>query len=111
MITILIRLFRFFPNNDPIMGVMLPYSGILQLLANELDFPIVATSGNIHGSPIISDNDEAIDKLKNVADYFLQHNLKITHPQDDSVVKFSFKFKNTGRPALHLPPGITNNHY
>jgi len=75
------------------LGVMLPYSGILQLLANELRFPIVATSGNIHGSPIISENNEAIEKLKDVADYFLQHNLKITHPQDDSVVKFSTKYK------------------
>ena len=75
------------------LGVMLPYSGILQLLANELSFPIVATSGNIHGSPIISENDEAINKLNHVADYFLQHNLRITHPQDDSVIKFSTKFK------------------
>ncbi|WP_170179795.1 carbamoyltransferase HypF [Flavivirga rizhaonensis] len=75
------------------LGVMLPYSGILQLLANELSFPIVATSGNIHGSPIISKNDKAFEKLKEVADYFLQHNLKVTHPQDDSVVKLSNKFK------------------
>lgn len=75
------------------LGVMLPYSGILQLLANKLDFPVVATSGNIHGSPIISENNNAIEKLKNVADFFLQHNLKITHPQDDSVVKFSTKFQ------------------
>jgi len=75
------------------LGVMLPYTGILQLLANELNFPIIATSGNIHGSPIISNNEDAIDKLKNIADYFLQHNLKITEPQDDSVLKFSFKFK------------------
>ena len=74
------------------LGVLLPYSGILQLLANELNFPIVATSGNIHGSPIISKNDDAVEKLKNVADYFLQHNLQIMHPQDDSVVKFSTKF-------------------
>jgi len=74
-------------------GVMLPYTGILQLLANELDFPIVATSGNIHGSPIISKNEDAFEKLKNVGDYFLQHNLKITHPQDDSVIKFSNKFE------------------
>jgi hydrogenase maturation protein HypF len=71
------------------LGVMLPYSGILQLLANELDIPIVATSGNIHGSPIISENEDALEKLKKVAEYFLQHSLKITHPQDDSVVKFS----------------------
>lgn len=74
------------------LGVMLPYSGILQLLANELNFPVVATSGNIHGSPIISDNAEAFEKLNNVANYFVQHNLEITHPQDDSVVKFSAKF-------------------
>jgi hydrogenase maturation protein HypF len=75
------------------LGVMLPYTGILQLLANELTFPIVATSGNIHGSPIISNNKEALEKLKNIADYFLQHNLKIEHPQDDSVLKFSKKFQ------------------
>lgn len=75
------------------LGVMLPYSAILQLLANKLNFPIVATSGNIHGSPILSNNDEAYKKLKNIADYFLHHNLKIMHPQDDSVVKFSTKFK------------------
>lgn len=74
------------------LGVMLPYTGILQLLANELTFPIIATSGNIHGSPIISENEDAFEKLQYIADYFLQHNLKITHPQDDSVVKFSAKF-------------------
>ncbi|MGZ0014703.1 carbamoyltransferase HypF [Yeosuana sp. AK3] len=74
------------------LGVMLPYSGILQLLANQLTFPIVATSGNIHCSPIISDFEEAILKLNNIADYFLTHNLRILHPQDDSVVKFSKKF-------------------
>ncbi|MDP3313661.1 carbamoyltransferase HypF [Lutibacter sp.] len=79
------------PNLNQL-GVMLPYTGILQLLANELNFPIIATSGNIHGSPIISENINALEKLNNVADYFLQHNLQIMHPQDDSVVKFSIKF-------------------
>lgn len=74
------------------LGVMLPYTSILELLASKLSFPIVATSGNIHGSPIINTNNEAIEKLKDVADYFLQHNLKITHPQDDSVIKISAKF-------------------
>ncbi len=74
------------------LGVMLPYSGILQLLANELKFPIVATSGNIHGSPIISEFEDVILKLNVVADYFLNHNLRIVHPQDDSVVKFSNKY-------------------
>ena len=74
------------------LGVMLPYSGILQLLANELNFPIIATSGNIHSSPIIGNNEEAFEKLQQVANYFVQHPLEISHPQDDSVVKFSAKF-------------------
>ena len=76
------------------LGVMLPYSGILQLLANELKKPIVATSGNLHGSPIISNKKQAKEILSKLADYFLHHNLKITNPQDDSVVKFSFKYKH-----------------
>jgi len=71
------------------LGIMLPYSGILYLLATELGIPIVATSGNIHTSPIISDVGMAHQELKGVADYFLDHNLEITNPQDDSVVKFS----------------------
>lgn len=74
------------------LGVMLPYTGILQLLANQLSFPIVATSGNIHGSPILSDRKAVENKLNQVADYFLHHNLNITHPQDDSVLKISKKF-------------------
>lgn len=71
------------------LGVMLPYSGILHLLAAELKVPIVATSGNIHASPIINDETIAHRELREVADYFLDHDLKITNPQDDSVVKFS----------------------
>ncbi len=74
------------------LGIMLPYSGILFLLATELQIPIVATSGNIHTSPIISDAATAHQELVDVADYFLDHNLDITNPQDDSVVKFSNRF-------------------
>ena len=75
------------------LGIMVPYTGILALLAKALSMPIVATSGNFHGSPIISDNQEALDTLRNVADYFVQHNLHISNPQDDSVVKYSNKFE------------------
>lgn len=75
------------------LGVMLPFTGILQLLANVLNFPIIATSGNIHGSPIIRENSLAIENLKNVADYFLIHDLNIVNPQDDSVIKISSKFE------------------
>ncbi|MDT8415739.1 MAG: carbamoyltransferase HypF [Flavobacteriaceae bacterium] len=79
------------------MGVMLPTTGILELLATAVDFPLIATSGNIHGSPILSQNQEAHSQLNGVADFFLCHNLKIIHPQDDSVVKFS---KTSQKPIL-----------
>jgi len=78
------------PNLNQL-GVMLPYSGILQLLANEVNMPLVATSGNVHGSPIISSNTIAIKELGKIADYFFHHDLEISHPQDDSVVKYSVK--------------------
>lgn len=74
-------------------GVMLPYSALLQLLLDQLDFPMIATSGNIHGSPILSKENEAREILAPIADYFLEHNLPISFPQDDSVIKFSPKYE------------------
>lgn len=71
------------------LGVMLPSSALLQLLMDSLKKPVVATSGNIHGSPIISENEIAEKELASVADYFLHHDLDITFPQDDSVIRFA----------------------
>jgi hydrogenase maturation protein HypF len=73
------------------LGIMLPYTGLLELLGKELDQPVVATSGNIHGSPILSKEENARELISGIADYFLHHNLAISNAQDDSVVKFSFK--------------------
>ncbi|MAB47764.1 MAG: carbamoyltransferase HypF [Flavobacteriaceae bacterium] len=70
-------------------GVMLPSSALLNLFSKTFNKPLVATSGNIHKSPIISENDEAISKLNQVYDFILNHNLDIEFPQDDSVVRFA----------------------
>ena len=97
------------PNLNQL-GVMLPYSGILQLLANEVNMPVVATSGNVHGSPIISSNKIAEKELGKIADYFFHHNLEISHPQDDSVEKYSVKFgqKVLFRRSRGLAPNFFN---
>ena len=87
-------------------GVMLPSSSLLELLLHRLQKPIVATSGNIHGSPIISEEIEAQKLLKNVADYFLHHNLKIAFPQDDSVVKIV----NNQQIILRRSRGLAPNY-
>jgi hydrogenase maturation protein HypF len=74
------------PGN-PYLGVMLPYTPLHHLLLGDLDFPIVATSGNISEEPICIDNDEAMRRLRDVADVFLLHDRPITRQIDDSVAQ------------------------
>jgi hydrogenase maturation protein HypF len=47
----------------------------------------VATSGNISGEPVLTDNDEAAERLGTIADGFLHHDRPIARPADDSVVR------------------------
>jgi hydrogenase maturation protein HypF len=65
---------------------MLPYTPLHHLLMSELGFPVVATSGNLSGEPIATDNRTALAKLGNIADLFLLHNRPIARHVDDSVV-------------------------
>ena len=51
------------PGN-PNLGVMLPYSPLHHLLLRELDFPVVATSGNLSDEPICIDENEALERLR-----------------------------------------------
>lgn len=78
------------PNMNTI-GVMFPYSGTLKLISKTFGKPLIATSGNFHGSPICSSTEEAEQILGKIADFFLHNTLEIQHPQDDSVIKFSPK--------------------
>ena len=88
------------------LGVMLPSSALLAILMEHVNFPIVATSGNIHGSPIISEERDAVQKLSGVANYFLHHNLDIVFPQDDSVIKCA----NGQRIILRRSRGLAPNY-
>ncbi|QLG44052.1 carbamoyltransferase HypF [Costertonia aggregata] len=92
------------------LGVMLPSSALLTLLMDELQIPIIATSGNIHGSPIISEKDNAIEKLTGVADYFLHHDLAISFPQDDSVVRFAREHQIALRRSRGLAPNYLSSN-
>jgi hydrogenase maturation protein HypF len=74
------------PGN-PQLGAMLPYTPIHVLLMRDLDFPVVATSGNLSDEPICIEEKEAIERLKGIADYFLVHNRPIVRPMDDSVAR------------------------
>ena len=78
------------PNMNSV-GAMFAYSGTLKLISKTFGKPLIATSGNFHGSPICSTTEEAEQILGKIADYFLHNTLEIQHPQDDSVIKFSPK--------------------
>lgn len=69
------------------LGVFLPYTPLHQLLLKGLSFPLIATSGNFSDEPIVFENEEALSKLSQIADYLLLHNRPIKRGLDDSVIK------------------------
>ena len=68
-------------------GVFLPYSPLHQLLLEAFGGPLVATSGNVSGEPVLTDVADATSRLASVADAFLHHNRPIVRPADDSVMR------------------------
>ncbi len=74
------------PSN-PEYGVMLPYTPLHILLMNEIGQPVIATSGNLSDEPICTDEIEALERLKDIADLLLVHNRPIARHVDDSIVR------------------------
>lgn len=68
-------------------GCLLPYSPLHDLLLNDFGGPLVATSGNLSGEPVLTDNTEARTRLAHIADAFLHHNRPIVRPADDPVYR------------------------
>lgn len=70
-------------------GIMLAYTPLHHLLFAMEECPevLVMTSGNLSGEPICIDNTEALEKLSDIADWFLLHNRDIVTRVDDSVVR------------------------
>jgi hydrogenase maturation protein HypF len=66
-------------------GVMLPYSGVHHLLFDHLDDPLVMTSANLPGRPMLTANAPLVDGLGDVADGFLLHDRRIVARCDDSL--------------------------
>jgi hydrogenase maturation protein HypF len=72
-------------------GLMLAYTPLHHLLlataAESGCGPLVMTSGNGSGEPMIYRNEQAVERLGAVADCFLLHDREIAAPCDDSVLR------------------------
>lgn len=86
------------------LGVMLPYAPLHYLLMEEIDFPIVMTSGNVSEEPLCKNNEEALEKLKGIADVFLLNNRDIVNRIDDSVTIFNAGAERVIRRARGYAP-------
>ena len=96
---------------SPYLGVMLPYSPLHHLLMQECRFPVIATSGNRSDEPIAIANEEAVVRLRDIADHFLIHNRPIMRACDDSVVRLTHGRAGILRRARgYAPLGIRVAH-
>ena len=68
-------------------GLMLPYSPLHHLLLGDFGGPLVATSANRSGEPVLTDEESVTMRLASVADAFLHHDRPIRRPADDPVFR------------------------
>jgi hydrogenase maturation protein HypF len=74
------------PGN-PCLGALLPYTPLHRLLLRAFDGPLVMTSANLSDEPIAFQVDDALERMRGIADVALVHNRAIHMFADDSVVK------------------------
>lgn len=73
--------------NQKYLGFMLPYTPLHHVLIRGHFDALVMTSGNYSEEPIAIGNNEALDRLQGLADYFVLHDREILQRCDDSIAR------------------------
>ncbi|WP_421077819.1 carbamoyltransferase HypF [Methanothermococcus sp. Ax23] len=81
------KYFSKYVSNLNSIGVMFQYSALHHLLLETDKIAYIMTSANLPGLPMAIKNDDILNNLKDIADYFLLHNREIVNRCDDSVLK------------------------
>lgn len=92
-------------------GAMRPYTAMFELLLKAWGKPIIATSGNLSGSPMVYEDHQAIQELGIIADVFLVHDREIQISEDDSVVRFSQNHRIVIRRSRGYAPTFLNTGF
>ena len=86
------------------LGVFLPYTPVHVLLLQKLKKPIVATSANRSGEPIVTNEKNLKESLFDVIDYYLDYNREIVNASDDSVLQIIGKKQLMMRASRGFTP-------
>ncbi len=89
-------------------GVMLPCSPLLLIISQTFEKPLVATSANLSGSPVIYKDADALLKLPGIADLILSFDREIVVPEDDSVMQVN---ATGGKIILRRSRGLSPNYF
>lgn len=71
------------------LGLMLAYTPLHHLLLRDAGIPLVMTSANNADEPIAYRDEEALEQLGDIADYFLVHDRPVHMRCDDSVTRLA----------------------
>jgi len=82
-----LKISEYVAPDNPYLGIMLPYTPLHHIIMRFLGKPIIATSGNLSEEPICIEENEALNRLNGIADYFLVHNRPILRHCDDSIAR------------------------
>lgn len=91
------------PGN-PWIGAFLAATPLHVLLLHDCGRPLVATSANLSSEPLCIGNAEARERLRGIADLFLEHDRAIARPIDDSVMRLAGPDPIVLRRARGLAP-------